>query len=1112
MNNLSPQYQEGCLQALEILRFDNKKKRLKPTKSGHVWVEDKSVKGGGYWRKLPKNSGGVKAGIDVGTALGAATVVGLTGAAIYAATRNRPQSETPTPEANNFPSKRAIALGAGLAGVGVAGAVALSNRRRQEQEQPGGLGNAEDPDERRRKADEEYEQQRAARAKAKAEERAKRREQKEQEYKQRREDLIKKAEDQFESEQKAKNAALEQDKEIIKKQVPVAANAITETGYYERDVWATGGWRANRGGTSEDPEFAEQIRQERNSARDKFFSSETELPSRESFRNFLETNELKEDGFEQAKEKWLNHIGLTKDVVEKAVRDRVEDLANRRESKDPNWVSMPEEDKKTSKERVIKESLEETMQWIGRSTDMSHIGLGLKDVYDHHSTKSENKQFLIDFANLNADFTESFSRGMSGLFDNLEDAFDRDFDRAFDEFRSQYSGKKNKASSSNSSQTSSGKSWHDVLKVSQNADQKEVQKAFKKLIKEVHPDLNPNDPSATEKSREVIEAYEAWESLFGTKKDSFMNKNDAYKAGKQEIGLDLVPGLMPLDYVQGRLDAKKRSKKLQCRPGFEQRGAACQRVNNSNPKPNPALGVAAGLGAAALLTGGAIALANRNRQTEETPTPINAGRKVALAAGGTAAIGTAAAVAMSSRKGQGEQQKQLPKIEEPQKQPNSVDFTPPDSPVPPMPRPDVAAQEKARILKEVDEALQRKVRETTQKALPGVVPETQKLLPGTPPRQNIKGNAQQLNESIARNRSEVKSVKSNKKKVSKAEQDVQTGRNLQSSSRTNAMKRQGLEKEMKAQEAKVKAQEIVENLQKNSPPKKQTGMVTTRGSGDVRRGTSRIPGETRSKKSQPSKAPDKPDRLTEKNLDRLNFDHHIEKADGAIGKTFKPSFEQLTTEPKPAPTKEVGKAVKEGFNAATQAFPGAVIGRAGADLSDGSIDNMAATVAGAAGQVATQGALKAWQSIKQIKEQDLAPTLDLASKTVHVSEASQYPDIDKMRGFGQYLHHLGSNDPAKSEKVKQFMEQLKTTEAYKKLEKNATKARNKKVREDDSFNIQPEQVFGRAIAQYVAQKQNLQEQKRFLKDQAKKGKYWDEKEFKQIETAMDEMFKEFGWR
>ena len=37
-----------------VEHFDATPKTGRPTRSGHVWVEDKRVKGGGYWRKAPK--------------------------------------------------------------------------------------------------------------------------------------------------------------------------------------------------------------------------------------------------------------------------------------------------------------------------------------------------------------------------------------------------------------------------------------------------------------------------------------------------------------------------------------------------------------------------------------------------------------------------------------------------------------------------------------------------------------------------------------------------------------------------------------------------------------------------------------------------------------------------------------------------------------------------------------------------------------------------------------------------------------------------------------------------------------------------------------------------
>ncbi len=52
------------------------------------------------------------------------------------------------------------------------------------------------------------------------------------------------------------------------------------------------------------------------------------------------------------------------------------------------------------------------------------------------------------------------------------------------------------------------KDYYKILGVSRNATQEEITKAYKKLAKKYHPDLNPNDPSAEEKFKEVNEAYE----------------------------------------------------------------------------------------------------------------------------------------------------------------------------------------------------------------------------------------------------------------------------------------------------------------------------------------------------------------------------------------------------------------------------------------------------------------------------------------------------------------------------------------------------------------------------------------------------------------------------
>lgn len=242
----------------------------------------------------------------------------------------------------------------------------------------------------------------------------------------------------------------------------------------------------------------------------------------------------------------------------------------------------------------------------------------------------------------------------------------------------------------------------------------------------------------------------------------------------------------------------------------------------------------------------------------------------------------------------------------------------------------------------------------------------------------------------------------------------------------------------------------------------------------------------------------------------------IENAAGAIKKTFSQELQdnhQLRVLPKKAPDKGVKEAIGQGIKTFKDVLPGAIAGRTAADVAvDGSIDGMAANVGGAIGQAAVQGGFKAAQSLKKPSARDLAPSVDFLKKTIHVSEASQHADIDTMRGFGQYLHQLGTQDPDRAAKLNKFIDGLLTSSACRRLQSTASTAKTQQAKDNAAFDLQREQVFGRAIAQYAITKQGMKDQQKVLTNQAKtKGTHWNKEEFGRIEKDMDKLFKEFGW-
>ena len=53
------------------------------------------------------------------------------------------------------------------------------------------------------------------------------------------------------------------------------------------------------------------------------------------------------------------------------------------------------------------------------------------------------------------------------------------------------------------------KNYYEILEVKQDACEKEIHRAFRRLARKHHPDVNPEDSRSEERFKEINEAYEA---------------------------------------------------------------------------------------------------------------------------------------------------------------------------------------------------------------------------------------------------------------------------------------------------------------------------------------------------------------------------------------------------------------------------------------------------------------------------------------------------------------------------------------------------------------------------------------------------------------------------
>ena len=88
--------------------------------------------------------------------------------------------------------------------------------------------------------------------------------------------------------------------------------------------------------------------------------------------------------------------------------------------------------------------------------------------------------------------------------------------------------------------------YYNILGVSKDASQEDIKKAFKKLARRYHPDLNPNDPDAHRKFQEINEANEV---LSDPEKRKKYDESFRISLNRCSVRVEAAGGKPTMDFV-----------------------------------------------------------------------------------------------------------------------------------------------------------------------------------------------------------------------------------------------------------------------------------------------------------------------------------------------------------------------------------------------------------------------------------------------------------------------------------------------------------------------------------------------------------------------------------